>query len=245
LNPLTSENAREIDADASPPQSAADLPVQSVRGWRRILLFPVAIFARTWGDSLRVETAAPSLVHLSKMDEPMALLIWHNRLFFASEIIRRYRRGRDLYALISASRDGALLADFFDLIGLKSVRGSSSRLGREAVTAMLDELRAGHDIGITPDGPRGPRYDFKPGALIVARRARASIILLGIVYESAWQLASWDGFLLPKPFSRVKVLCTWIAAAEVKRDEASIEKLRTEMLRLNPNPPSHDKPTIV
>jgi lysophospholipid acyltransferase (LPLAT)-like uncharacterized protein len=84
------------------------------------------------------------------------------------------------------------------------VRGSSSRLGREAAKALVDVMRAGDDVGITPDGPRGPVYEMKPGALIVARRAQAAVVLVGMDFESSWRLPSWDGFHLsrsPSPAS--------------------------------------------
>ena len=70
-------------------------------------------------------------------------------------------------------------ARFSPLAGVGTVRGSSSRLGREAATTLVETLRAGHDIGLTPDGPRGPRYELKPGGLIVARRTRAPLLLIG------------------------------------------------------------------
>ena len=90
--------------------------------------------------------------------------------WLAAEIVRRYRQGRTPYALVSASQDGAWLTAFFSLVGLRTVRGSSSRFGREAANELVEIMRAGRDIGITPDGPRGPRYEIKPGAIIVPRR---------------------------------------------------------------------------
>jgi lysophospholipid acyltransferase (LPLAT)-like uncharacterized protein len=102
------------------------------------------------------------------------------------------------------------------------VRGSSSRLGREAATALVSTLRDGNDIGITPDGPRGPVYEMKPGAVIVARRAQARIVLIGMDFESSLRLPSWDGFYLPRPFSRVHMLFVAVAPGELEdRDECT------------------------
>src|SRR6185437_8699149 len=104
---------------------------------------------------------------------------------------------------------------------MRAVRGSSSRLGREALTGLVEVVKAGHDVGITPDGPRGPCYDFKPGALIVARRTGCLALLVGGEFTSAWRMRSWDGFYLPKPFSRVRIRC--LEASEelaAERDEA-------------------------
>ena len=107
--------------------------------------------------------------------------------------------------MISASGDGAWLAAFFRLCGLHSVRGSSSWRGKAALKALVAKAAQGHDIAITPDGPRGPCYDFKPGALLAARLAKAPVVLLGMRFSRAWRLSSWDGLYLPRPFSRVRV----------------------------------------
>ena len=71
---------------------------------------------------------------------------------------------------------------------------------------MVAKLKEGRDVGITPDGSRGPCYEAKPGALLVAKISKAPVLLLSFEFSSAWRLNSWDGFYLPKPFSRVTVL---------------------------------------
>lgn len=202
------------------------------------MLWPFGLLLRAWGATLKIEPSDDSERWLRKTDEPVAFVLWHNRLFLVSEIFRRYRDGRPVYGLVSASRDGAWLAAFFSLVGIRSVRGSSSRLGREAVTALVDVVKAGNDIGITPDGPRGPCYDFKAGALIVSRRTQTPIVLLGAAYESAWRLKSWDRFYLPKPFSRVRIYCTLVSPEQLKDRDASAETLRVQLLAMSPDEPA-------
>lgn len=222
----------------SPNPAAAVAPpsVHEVAGWRRALLWPAGLLLRLWGRSLRFEVSPEDWDRYTKRDEPVAIILWHNRLFLAAEIVRRFRVGRPAYALVSASQDGAWLTAFFALAGLRTVRGSSSRLGREAATALVDTLRAGHDVGITPDGPRGPCYEFKPGAIIVARRTRAPLLLVGAEFTAAWRLGSWDRFCVPRPFSRVRMRCEIIpAAALADRDEA-IAQVRQRLVALNPDP---------
>jgi lysophospholipid acyltransferase (LPLAT)-like uncharacterized protein len=124
---------------------------------------------------------------------------------------------------------------------MRTVRGSSSRLGREAATALVEVLRSGHDIGITPDGPRGPCYDFKPGALIVTRRTRTPLLLIGAEFESAWQLRSWDRFYLPKPFSRVRMRCHHVPATELQNRDAATAAVAAQLLALNPDLPAANK----
>lgn len=209
--------------------------VHSLRGWRRLVLWPLGLLTRLWGSTLRFTASPETLRALAKVDEPVAFTLWHNRLFLSAEIFRRYRGGRPVYGLVSPSKDGAWLEAFFSLVGIRAVRGSSHKLGREAVTALVDVLRDGHDIGITPDGPRGPIYELKPGALIVARRVRAPVLLVGGAFEAAWQLRSWDRFYLPRPFSRVQIYCREVPANELGDREASADALQARLLAMNPD----------
>ncbi|HVS52824.1 MAG TPA: lysophospholipid acyltransferase family protein [Opitutaceae bacterium] len=223
-----------------PPETASAAPtpasvVHEISGWRRAVLWPVALLVRLWGMSLRFETPPADLQNYTKRDEPVVFVVWHNRLFLTPEIFRRYRGGRPLVAIISASGDGGWLAAFFSLVGMRAARGSSSRLGREAATALIEAQRAGFDVGITPDGPRGPCYDFKPGAAIVPRRTGAPLLLVGGEFESAWRLRSWDGFYLPQPFSRVRMRCELVANNQLADRDAALTRLRQQMLALNPD----------
>ena len=196
---------------------------------------PLGWLVRLWGATLHIEASPETLKNLTKIDQPVAFVLWHNRLFLVSEIFRRYRQGRPVYGLVSASKDGAWLDAFFSLVGIRCVRGSSSRFGREAVTALVAVMQAGNDIGITPDGPRGPRYDFKAGSLIVARRTHAPMLLIGGEFKSAWQLKSWDGFYLPKPFSHIRVSCELIHSEELADREASAKVIQARLLGINPD----------
>lgn len=211
---------------------------------RRILLWPLVRLVRLWGMTLRFETTPDDARNFSKCDEPVAFALWHNRLFLAAEIHRRYRPQRPMYALISASKDGALLTAFFAMVGgLHAVRGSSSNFGREAASALVEVLRAGHDIGITPDGPRGPCYELKPGAVIVPRRTGVPVLLIGGDFESAWRLKSWDRFILPRPFSRVRMRCELIENDQLADRDRAAAMIQARLLAINPDrdvaPPAH------
>jgi lysophospholipid acyltransferase (LPLAT)-like uncharacterized protein len=87
-------------------------------------------------------------------------------------------------------------------------------------------LRAGSDIAITPDGPRGPRHTFAPGALIVAFRAQVPIVPIGMHVDRSWRLHSWDQFEVPKPFARITVV--YGAPLSVSGDDARDVSARTE-----------------
>jgi lysophospholipid acyltransferase (LPLAT)-like uncharacterized protein len=192
---------------------------------------------RAWGATLRLEIDPAERRTFESSAEPVAFVLWHNRLFMVPEFYQRYRGGRPVYGLVSASRDGAWLAAVFSHVGMRAVRGSSSQMGREAATALVGVLRAGHDIGITPDGPRGPCYDFKPGALIVTRQTKAPMLLLGSEFASAWRLRSWDGFYIPKPFSRVRVRCVLHRVGPGDDRAATAQLVAARLRELNPDRP--------
>lgn len=217
--------------------------VVTISGWRRILIWPLGMLVRLWCASVRFDCDEESGRALRNEDQPIAFTLWHNRLFMVGEIFRRYRR-RDLYALVSASKDGAWLAAFFDIIGIKCVRGSSSFNARESVGLLVGVMKQGHDIGITPDGPRGPIYQFKGGGMIVARRARAALVLVGMEFRRAKQFRSWDRFYLPLPFSRIRLRCEFVPTPEVQdraTTPASLEK-RLNALNPDPKPAASDAP---
>jgi len=209
--------------------------VHRVSLWRRAAIWPVAAIIRLWWATIRVSVPEDDRRVVEFRGQPTIYVLWHNRLFMAADVVRRFRRGRPLYSLISASRDGSWLAAFFSSVGLCAVRGSSSRFGREAATALVDVLRSGFDVGITPDGPNGPVYEMKPGALIVARRARTRVVLAGMDFESSWRLASWDGFHMPRPFSRVHMRFEAVELDALdERDEAA-RQLGRRLVELNPD----------
>ena len=219
LNPT--EDSQPAPPDPSAPGVGAPVVVHEVAGWRRLAFWPLALLVRWWGRSLQFELSAPARRNLARFDEPFAMVIWHNRVFLGAEIFRRFRRRRPVHGLISTSRDGAWSAAFFRLAGLRAVRGSSQRGGHAAARNLVDVLRAGHDVGITPDGPRGPRYDFKAGTVVVARRSGASVLLVGGRFESAWRLPTWDGLYVPRPFSRVWITCEYVSNAELAKAGAT------------------------
>src|SRR5690606_3081217 len=107
------------------------------------------------------------------------------------------------HTLTSYSYDGELAARAIEPFGIHAVRGSSSRGGREALEQLEAALRIGVTIGITLDGPRGPRRVSKPGVAILSGRTGVPVIPLSLGSPSGWRMRSWDRMLIPKPFSRI------------------------------------------
>jgi len=155
--------------------------------------------------TLRYEFSDPHGIRKLGADERLIWIFWHNRIFLAPMVYRRYLRHRRIHVLTSASRDGALIAQTVGRFGLGAVRGSSSKRGAQAVAELVSCLKSGNDIGITPDGPRGPCYKLAPGPVKLAQLTQTAMISINVNFEKAWKLKSWDQFRIPKPFSKVRI----------------------------------------
>lgn len=140
-------------------------------------------------------------------DERCIACLWHNRLLLIPFVIWHFtpvRRGGA--ALISASRDGALIAKVVERFTFRPVRGSSSRRGSGALRELADIIAAGRDPLITPDGPRGPAYEIGPGIIFLAQKTGAAVRPMNMEYSKCWRLPSWDKFIVPRPFSKIRVI---------------------------------------
>jgi lysophospholipid acyltransferase (LPLAT)-like uncharacterized protein len=129
---------------------------------------------------------------------------WHGRLLMMPRLYKKVRsdRSRAAYMLISQHGDGRLIAVAARLLGIRSVAGSSSRGGGRALLELIKKGRTGADLGFTPDGPRGPRYECKDGVVVAAQKADIAVYPFTYSVDRKWQLRSWDGMIIPKPFSR-------------------------------------------
>lgn len=162
--------------------------------------------------------------------------LWHNRLLLLPFVLQRFFPDRRGAALISASRDGAMLADLVERFGYEVVRGSTSRKGAAAMFQLTEVLASGKDVVITPDGPRGPVYELGPGIVLLAQKAGAPVIPVNMEYTSSWRLRSWDRFILPRPFSKVRVIVGEPLSVKSTASDAEFEaerlRLQTAMLNL-------------
>ena len=155
--------------------------------------------------------------------------LWHNRLLIFPLVLRRFFPNRQGAALISASRDGDLLSDAIHRFDYDVVRGSSSKLGATALLQLGDVLAKHGDVVITPDGPRGPAYELGPGIIFLAQKTGAAVLPINIEYSSCWRVKSWDRFIVPRPFSRIRVI---IGSPEVIKSTSNDQEFETERLRL-------------
>ena len=155
--------------------------------------------------------------------------LWHNRLLLFPFVLKRYLPERRGAALISTSRDGEILADLVERFGFEVVRGSSSRKGASAIRQLAEMVARGHDVVITPDGPRGPAYKLGQGIVYLAQQSGAEVVPVNLEYSSCWRVKSWDRFILPKPFSKVRVI---IGPPHRVASTTSDEEFERERVRL-------------
>lgn len=159
---------------------------------------------------------------LSEEHRPFIFAFWHGQIL----PLLWLHRGQDVAVVISSHRDGEIVARIAERLGMRTIRGSSSRGAARALLGVVRELEGGGAVAMTPDGPRGPAQRFATGALVAAQRSGAPIIGIGVSARRGWRLRSWDRFLIPKPFAVVNVKYsapTFVHASSAREaeDEAS------------------------
>lgn len=185
---------------------------------QRLLLATVPPVASTLirllGSTLRFrDVCDPGVTPGHLTPAPGVFGFWHRSLLMAA-----YRfRNMDIAILISQSFDGELIARTVELLGFTAIRGSSSRGGAVALLQLQTAIESGHFAAFTADGPRGPVYVAKPGLTLLAQRTTGDAGAFHLHPLRAWQLKTWDRFLIPKPFTTVIV--SWPSHTMLHPDE--------------------------
>jgi len=166
-----------------------------------------ALMIRGLGLTLRVKIEDGGGIFNRPDHPPVILAFWHNRLFLMPLFYERYCSTRPSMAFISRSRDGQFISDVCRRFGIKAARGSSSRHGSAAALTAVHAARdRGIDLVITPDGPRGPRYQIQAGLLRLAQTTGRPIVPITTKLRWKHELKSWDRFQLPIPFSACQLI---------------------------------------
>ena len=189
-----------------------------------------ALLIRLLGTTLRyVDVLAPGATRGDRIPGPTVYAFWHRSLLACA-----YRfRNLNIAILISRSFDGELIARTVELLGFTAIRGSSTRGGPTGLRQMAEAYREGHICAFTADGPKGPAMVAKPGTAQLATLVGAPVGTFYVLPQRAWELRTWDRFLIPKPFS--KVLVTWpalVPAAEQQRIEQQIQNALDESVAM-------------
>lgn len=132
--------------------------------------------------------------------EPVIFAFWHGDLLMQPYLYYQFRTSPKANVLISDHFDGQIIARIMRYFKLGTIHGSTTRGGAKVLIQALKSLSEGYDIGITPDGPKGPRHEMSDGVVIMAQKRKTKVIVYSCVPSKFWQLPSWDRFTVPKPF---------------------------------------------
>jgi lysophospholipid acyltransferase (LPLAT)-like uncharacterized protein len=164
-------------------------------------------------------------------DEPLIVAFWHGELLMQPFLYNKVRPNHKVSAMISEHFDGEILARLIGFFGFDTTRGSARKNGAKALLSTFRRMDEGHDIAITPDGPKGPRHSVAVGIVAIAQKKQAKIVVFNYTASSYWELRSWDKFVVPKPFSTL----SFYASAPIDIDGLDVEAarllIREEMLK--------------
>ncbi len=136
-------------------------------------------------------------------DKPYIIAFWHGKLLMQPFIYKQLRKKPKVATMISEHFDGEVLSKMIKFFHFDSIRGSSKKGAIKVLKEAFKRVNEGYDIGITPDGPRGPRYNIADGTVAIAQKKELLIVPCNFKATSFWKLKSWDSFMIPKPFSTI------------------------------------------
>jgi lysophospholipid acyltransferase (LPLAT)-like uncharacterized protein len=223
------------NASSAPCQNGIVVP-HKPNGSQRFVAWMVFFAERLVTSSLRCRWRDQSGISRAPDSRPVIFCLWHNRLAI-SMIVHRHHP-RKLAALVSASKDGALLAAVLGRFGVDQVRGSSSRRGPQSLLELAGRAAMGYDLAVTPDGPRGPRYVVQKGIISLAQVTGLPIIPVTCNTRRKICLKSWDRFQIPLPLSRCEFILNEPVFVPREADQAGREERRLHLenrMRLSSN----------
>ena len=178
------------------------------------------------GHTLSVNIVNPEYLERSRANGGRVIYaFWHEGLLVATYVFRH----QDIRVLVSQHQDGEYISQAIERMGYATIRGSSTRGGARALFRMAAAGSAGHDLGVTVDGPRGPRHQVKAGIIYMAARSGLPMLPFAVSCAKAYRLASWDRFMIPWPFTRVAIAFGDPLQIPEKLTGDAIETYRTEL----------------
>lgn len=189
----------------------------------------VAWLIRGIAATLKVEFVDRAGILHTRPRGPLIWAFWHNRMFLAPWMHHHIFPHIHGCILSSASGDGQVIADICAEFGFVAARGSSSRKGIGALVALAEAVKEGLDIGITPDGPRGPCYQLNPGIIKLAQLTGVSILPMHFHFQRTLKMPTWDRFELPLPFSRVRIVLDSLQSIPRRMTEEEFEVERAKL----------------
>ncbi|MFI5070356.1 MAG: lysophospholipid acyltransferase family protein [Terriglobales bacterium] len=212
---------------AVPPAQAPSAPRFTLK--QRILLSLI-----TWTGVAAIRLIAPTMKIAVSFEDggplgletrPMVLSFWHNCVFPAIYVWRNL----GIRVMSSDSFDGEYTGRIIRKFGFVKIRGSSSRRAVRALLEMRRELANGQTVAFTIDGPKGPKYVAKPGPVLLAKATGAPMVAFHIAIENPWILKTWDGCMIPKPFSRAFMRVSQKILVPLNADDHQMEAFHSQL----------------
>jgi len=207
--------------------------VHRLRGWRWLVAQGAIAGLRLYYKTLRWQWPENLAAWQKRWEQPCLIVVWHNRSLLAPYFLP-YLFGRDrVHCLISPSKKAAWEVALFEAVGLPVIRGSSSRRGLHATREMLQAIKNGDHAALSPDGPSGPLYTVKKGAVMMARKADVPVYLIHATSPRAHRLKTWDRHLVPWPGQKVTLTARALPCYSEQPwddDAAQAQKWETEFL---------------
>jgi len=141
-------------------------------------------------------------------EEACLIGFWHGDLLMGPFNYKNWRKDPKAVVMISEHFDGQLIAKTMRYFGLGTIRGSTRSGAARVLMQAIKKVRDGYDVGITPDGPKGPRFSVTEGIIVVAQKLDRPVVLQNCIPSRYWQLGSWDKFVIPKPFCHLEFFCS-------------------------------------
>ncbi|MGL5784922.1 MAG: lysophospholipid acyltransferase family protein [Alphaproteobacteria bacterium] len=163
-------------------------------------------------------------------NKPVIICFWHGRLLM---VCKAWRGPHPFHMLISGHSDGEMIAQTVQHFGIKRLKGSSSKTPKEAFKKLIQTLKAGYTVGITPDGPRGPCYSISPGIGRLAYLTGCDVIPLTFSTSRRKILGSWDRFFLALPFGRgVFIWGNPLSPKKIPDEATFLQAIQTSLLEI-------------
>jgi lysophospholipid acyltransferase (LPLAT)-like uncharacterized protein len=217
------------------PKASGVVVPQRAKWHQRLAARLIHLSLRLLTLTVRCRLVDPSGIFTKPRTGALIFCFWHNRLAMCIRVRHSYNRNRtdgdQLAALVSASKDGGLLARVLELFKIQPVRGSSSRRGPQALREMVSWGERGYDLAITPDGPRGPRYRVADGVTSLAQLTGLRIVPASFNLNWKISVKSWDKFQIPLPFASCEVRLAEPLAVPREATDEQREELRQELER--------------
>jgi lysophospholipid acyltransferase (LPLAT)-like uncharacterized protein len=221
----------------SPLSTAAEPEQNSILKTRRFsLLQKILLWLISWASYMAISLIGRTLRYSISWEEapsppgatyetPVIYSFWHRAVFAGAWLWRNAGAA----VMVSRSFDGEYIARTIEKLGFLPVRGSSSRGGASALLGLRNQLEKGTPVVFTIDGPRGPRYEAKPGPVLLSRASAVPMAAFYVALSDAWVLNTWDALMIPKPFSKALVRFSAKVQVPIEADDAQMADFHRQL----------------